>query len=51
MAAQPAQPRAIDVGFDESPELDIGYVYPTIEGWQDGDRTITCYATRVDGAR
>jgi Septum formation len=30
--------------------LDLGYFVPTNEGWDDGDRTVICYAVRVDGA-
>lgn len=36
--------------FDTDPEWDIGYLVPTAEGWGDGDREMSCYATRVDGA-
>jgi Septum formation len=28
--------------------LDYGWFYPTVEGWQNGDRTITCYVTTAD---
>ena len=28
----------------------MGWFYPTTEGWNDGDREITCYAIRIDGA-
>jgi hypothetical protein len=31
--------------------LDLGYFVPTNEGWDDGDRTVICYAVRVDGAQ
>jgi len=34
--------------IDESPDLTIGYLYPTGDAWSDGDRTITCYIARVD---
>ena len=29
--------------------LDAGAFYPPDAGWNDGDRTITCYVYRVDG--
>lgn len=31
-------------------ELDYGFFFPLASGWKDGDREITCYATRVDSA-
>ena len=36
--------------FEGEAEMDIGWFYPTTEGWQDGDRGTTCYAVRMDGA-
>lgn len=36
--------------FDTDPDRDIGYLVPTIDGWGDGDREMSCYATRVDEA-
>ena len=35
--------------FDLQEVLDIGYFYPTTEGWDDGDRTIICWTVRLDG--
>jgi hypothetical protein len=29
--------------FDNARELDAGYFFPTSEGWQRGDRTLTCF--------
>ena len=34
--------------FDSDPELSIGYFYPSRDGWDDGDRTITCYVAQPD---
>lgn len=34
--------------LDEEPELSVGYFYPTREGWDDGDKTITCYVAQPD---
>jgi hypothetical protein len=34
--------------YQTDTELDIGYFYPTSEGWADGDHEIVCYAVRVD---
>lgn len=31
--------------------LDLGYFVPTNEGWDDGDRTVICYAVRIDGTQ
>jgi hypothetical protein len=30
--------------------FDMGFFTPTAEGWGDGDREVTCYAARIDGA-
>ena len=38
------------IEFDNAPDLTFGWFYPTVESWQSGDRTITCYVTRVDAA-
>lgn len=35
--------------FDTDPTWDLGYFIPTTEGWGDGDRSLICYATLVDG--
>jgi len=34
--------------IDATPDLTIGYFYPSRDGWDEGDRTITCYVTRMD---
>jgi len=34
---------------DNSPDLTVGLFYPQSDGWSSGDRTVQCYATRVDG--
>jgi Septum formation len=31
-----------------STDLTYGWFYPTVDGWQNGDRTITCYITKAD---
>ena len=33
---------------DSAPELSIGYVHPTHDGWDNGDKTITCYLSQPD---
>lgn len=35
--------------FEAAAEIDAGFFYPTTEAWNDGDRTVTCYLTPVDG--
>jgi Septum formation len=37
--------------FDENQDLDVGFFYPTGDSWDSGDRTVTCYAYRIDGAK
>ncbi len=34
--------------YNSDTELDIGYFYPTGEGWADGDHEIVCYAVQID---
>ena len=36
--------------FETEADWDIGYLVPTTDGWDGGDREMSCYATRVDGA-
>ena len=40
-----------DAYVGTAPELEFGYFYPSSDGWSGGDRTITCYAVRGDGAK
>lgn len=35
----------------EDSDLTIGYFYPSRDGWDGGDRTVTCYAQRMDEAK
>ena len=37
--------------FDTSEDLTIGYFYPSRDGWDSGDRTVTCYIVRSDEAK
>ena len=34
--------------IDSAPELSIGYVHPSRDGWDNGDKTITCYLSQPD---
>jgi hypothetical protein len=36
--------------FETDTEMDIAWFYPTPAGWKDGDRGVSCYAIRIDGA-
>jgi hypothetical protein len=36
--------------FNSEVVLTLGYLTPTQEGWGKGDRGVTCYAAREDGA-
>lgn len=37
--------------FDASADYELGYFYPDRDGWESGDRTFTCYVSRIDGAK
>lgn len=37
--------------FEEAEEYNVGWFYPNRDGWNDGDRTVTCYVVRVDEAK
>lgn len=47
-ACGPAFTAYVGADLDSVPDLTTGYFYPSIEGWQSGDRTITCYVTKAD---
>jgi hypothetical protein len=34
--------------WETDTELDMGYFYPTTEGWPEGDHEIACYTFRID---
>ena len=36
--------------FDSDLTLSLGFYQPSPEGWSSGDRSVVCYAARVDGA-
>ena len=44
----PAFESYVGRAVDSEPELSIGYFHPSRDGWNDGDRTITCYVTKPD---
>ena len=37
--------------FESATDFDLGYFYPDRDSWDKGDRTFSCYITRVDGAK
>lgn len=37
--------------INTSADWQMGYYYPTTDGWSSGDRGMVCFATRVDGTR
>ena len=47
-ACVPAFETYLGRSFDSDPELSIGYFYPSRDGWDNGDRTITCYVAQPD---
>jgi hypothetical protein len=44
----PAFESYVGRGYDTDPELSIGYFHPTQDGWDSGDKTITCYIAQPD---
>jgi hypothetical protein len=42
----PAFESYVGRSIDSQPELSVGYFHPTREGWDSGDRTITCYVSQ-----
>jgi hypothetical protein len=36
---------------EDRPDIAIAYFAPTLDGWQSGDREITCYLSPADGSR
>ena len=34
--------------FDSSPDLNVGWFFPVVDGWTSGDKTIQCYIERTD---
>lgn len=44
----PAFETFVGRAVDSEPALSIGYFHPTRDGWDNGDRTITCYVSQPD---
>ena len=44
----PAFESYIGTDIESSNDLDLGYFYPERDGWESGDRTITCYVAKSD---
>lgn len=47
----PAFETYVGEAFEDNEDLDIGYFYPTSDSWDENDRTVTCYAYRIDKAK
>jgi hypothetical protein len=41
----------VGTDYDSSDDLTIGYFYPSRDGFDGGDRTVTCYVVRIDDAK
>ncbi len=44
----PAFESYVGRAVDSEPELSIGYFYPSRDGWDNGDKTISCYIAQPD---
>jgi hypothetical protein len=44
----PAFETYVGRAIDSEPELALAYFYPTRDGWDSGDRTVTCYISQPD---
>lgn len=49
-ACVPAFETYVGRAIDSDPALSIGYFYPSRDGWDSGDRKITCYVVQPDEA-
>ena len=47
----PAFATYVGEDYNTNEDLTIGYFYPSRSGWDDGDRTVSCYAARLDSAK
>ena len=47
----PAFATYVGADLDARLDLAIGYFYPSRDGWNDGDRTITCYVANDDESK
>ena len=48
---EPAFDSYTGLNFDTALDFDWGAFTPGVAGWDDGDREVTCYIVRVDGAK
>lgn len=44
----PAFATYVGKALEDEPDLSIGYIYPDVDAWQQGKRTITCYVANSD---
>ncbi len=47
----PAFDTYVGRAFASATDLDLGYFQPTLTGWGEGDRGITCFVYRTDGQK
>jgi len=47
-ACDPAITTYVGKPLADSPELQVGYLYPSAAAWQSGSRSITCYVVKAD---
>jgi hypothetical protein len=50
-SCSPAFATYVGESFEDSQDLTYGYFYPTGDSWSAGDRTVTCYVSRIDEAK
>ena len=41
----------VGAAAEDRADIDVGYFSPTRDGWEGGDREITCYLTPADGGK
>jgi hypothetical protein len=46
----PAFESYVGRAIDSEPELSLGYFHPTRDGWDSGDKTISCYISQPDNS-
>jgi Septum formation len=45
----PAFEAYVGRSFEAATDVDMGYFYPSLSGWQHGDREVTCYLSAANG--
>jgi hypothetical protein len=47
----PASEAYVGRSLDDEPALSIGYLSPTLDGWNNGDQSVTCYLLMADESK